>query len=45
MGADFCVRGGCLDVSVNPRLSTDGASSPFDGAPLVEQSVARVRSP
>jgi hypothetical protein len=42
MGVDFCVRGGCLDLSVNSRLSTVGASSAFDGAPLVEQSVARV---
>ena len=45
MEADSYVRGGCLDVSVGSRLFTDGASSIYDGTPLVEQSVARVRNP
>ena len=30
---------------VNSRLITDGGSSLYDGTPLVEQSVARVRTP
>ena len=45
MEADSYVRGGCLDVPVDSRLFTDGASSVYDGTPLVERSVARVRNP
>jgi hypothetical protein len=44
MEAGSIVRGGpggCLCTPLNP-MSTGGASSLYDGAPLVEQSVARV---
>ena len=45
MEAVSYVRGGSLDVLVNSRVLTDGTSTIYDGTPLVEQSVARVRNP
>jgi len=40
--ADSNVRGGHLNISVNSRRFADGASSLYDGTPLVEYSVTRV---
>jgi hypothetical protein len=52
LGEHFNVRtrrlyffGGYLPLSVNSILSTDGASFIYDGTPLVEKSVDRVRIP
>ena len=39
------MRGECLYLSVNSRRFTDGASFLYDGTPLVEQSLNRVRTP
>jgi len=51
LGEHFNVRsrclyffGGCLPLPVNSILSTDGASFIYDGTPLVEKSVDRVRT-
>jgi hypothetical protein len=41
MEAGSVVRRECLCISLN-LTSTDGGSLLYDGAPLVEQSVARV---
>jgi hypothetical protein len=41
MEAGSIVRGECLCITLS-STSTGGASSLYDGAPLVEQSVARV---
>ena len=45
MEGDSHVRGKSLYLSVNSHRSTDGASFLYDGTPLVEQSVNRVRNP
>ena len=45
MEADSYVRGKCLYRSANSRRFTAGASFLYDGTPLVEQSVNRVRTP
>ena len=45
MEADSYVRGECYYPSINSRRFTAGASFLYDGTPLVEQSVNRVRAP